>query len=80
MGGIEGHYTGNPGAYVYSFTVPAHTNFTVVVNGTGAQVTIAPLTPSRSPACFVRWMAVARAPVLGEFQRDAHERRRAAWP
>ncbi len=37
MGGIQGDYTGaNPGAYVYSFTVPANTNFTVVVNGMGA--------------------------------------------
>ncbi len=35
MGGIQGDYTG-PGAFVYSFTVPAHTNFTVVVNGMGA--------------------------------------------
>jgi PKD repeat protein len=33
MGGIQGSFTG-PGAFVYSFTVPAHTNFTVVVDGT----------------------------------------------
>jgi PKD repeat protein len=32
MGGIDGDYTG-PGTFVYSFTVPANTNFTVVVNG-----------------------------------------------
>ena len=32
MGGIDEDYTG-PGAFVYSFTVPANTNFTVVVNG-----------------------------------------------
>ena len=32
MGGAASSYTG-PGTFVYSFTVPAHTNFTVVVNG-----------------------------------------------
>jgi hypothetical protein len=32
MGGIQGDYTG-PGTFFYSFTVPANTNFTVVVNG-----------------------------------------------
>jgi PKD repeat protein len=49
MGGIDGEYTG-PGAFVYSFTVPANTNFTVVVNGmangyycSGYSVTVAGL-------------------------------------
>ena len=32
MGGIDASYTG-PGTFAYSFTVPAHANFTVVVNG-----------------------------------------------
>jgi subtilase family serine protease len=33
MGGIQGSFTG-PGTFFYSFTVPANTNFTVVVDGT----------------------------------------------
>jgi subtilase family serine protease len=32
MGGNDGQYSG-PGVFSYSFTVPANTNFTVVVNG-----------------------------------------------
>jgi len=33
MGGVQDSFTG-PGTFFYSFTVPAHTNFVVVVDGT----------------------------------------------
>jgi hypothetical protein len=53
MGGISEDYSG-PGTFFYSFTVPANTNFTVVVNGmaedyycSGYTLTVAgPLCPS----------------------------------